>query len=342
MDTAEVMERLRKSLAAHSLVLIRKEFLDRAGWEEGMRVFGRTPQWAQFPLSVVSSQSISQIPPALAERIAEDDMRTATIEPVLEIDGNYYRPVFIPIQDVGRRDVANVVLLVDVSQEINTARFALLLGGMAYLAGGVLLFVLFYYLVGWIGRRIEQNEQRLEQLASVDQLTGLYNRRMYHSILAAEIARAQRYDHPLSILMLDIDHFKHVNDNYGHVTGDRILERLGRLLTDSVRGENIVCRYGGEEFTIIVPELGAEAASEMAERLREIVEQTNFDSAEDRKFKITISIGVAAFPDSGYTVEQLTRAADIALYAAKESGRNRVTQYKKRHTRSIAQQVHPD
>jgi len=293
-----------------------------------MRVFGRTPQWDRFPHSVVSSQSLSQIPPVLAERIAHDDMRTAPIEPVIEIDGSYYRPVFIPIQDVALRDVANVVLLVDVSPEINTARLALLLGGIAYLAGGVLLFILFYRLVGWIGRRIEHNEQRLEQLATVDQLTGLYNYRMYYSILNGEIARAQRYGHTLSVLMLDVDHFKRVNDDYGHLAGDRVLERLGLLLKESVRGENVVCRYGGEEFSIIVPELGAKAAGEMAERLREIVEQTDFGSGKDQDIKITVSVGVAAFPESAGTVEQLTKAADTALYAAKEGGRNRVSQYK--------------
>jgi diguanylate cyclase (GGDEF)-like protein len=219
---------------------------------------------------------------------------------------------------------------VDVSPDINTARLALLLGAIAYLAGGGVLFVLFYRLVGWVGRRIEHNERRLEQLATVDQLTGLYNYRMYHSILSTEIARAQRHGHPLSVLMLDIDHFKRINDNYGHVAGDRVLERLGLLLKESVRSENMVCRYGGEEFAIIVPEIGAEAAGEMAERLREIVEQTNFDDGKDHKFKITISIGVAAFPESAGTLEQLTKSADIALYAAKEGGRNRVLQYKKK------------
>ena len=329
METPEVVEQLRKALGAHGFVLIRKEFLDRAGWEEGMRVFGRTPDWNRFPHSVIDSQSLQQIPPELAERFARDEMKTAPNEPVIQIDQSFYRPLFIPIQDVGGRAVANVVLLVDVSQEINTARLALLLGAIAYLAGGILLFILFYRLVGWVGRRIEHNEQKLEQLATVDQLTGLYNYRMYNSILKAEITRAQRYGRPVSILMLDIDYFKRVNDNYGHVVGDRVLERLALLLKESVRGENSVCRYGGEEFAIIVPELGPEAASEMAERLREIVEQTDFDSGKNHKIKITVSIGVAAFPESASTVDELTKAVDIALYAAKEGGRNRVSQYKK-------------
>ncbi len=329
METPEVVERIRRSLGAHAFVLIKKEFLDQAGWEEGMRVFGRAPDWSRFPHSAISSQSLPQIPPVLAERFARDELETAPNEPVIQIDQSFYRPLFVPIQDVGGRAVATVVLLVDVSQEINTARLALLLGAIAYLAGGILLFILFYRLVGWVGRRIEDNQQRLEQLAAVDPLTGLYNHRMYRSILHGEITRAQRYGRTLSVLMLDIDHFKRINDDYGHVVGDGVLERLGLLLRDSVRSENSVCRYGGEEFTIIVPEFGAEATSEMAERLREIIAQTPFSNGKDQDIKITVSIGVAAFPEMASSAEELTKAADIALYAAKEEGRNRVSRYKK-------------
>ena len=329
METPEVVERIRKSLSAQAFVLVKKEFLDRAGWEDGMRAFGRTPDWDRFPLSVVSSQSISQIPPELAERFARDELETAPDEPVIQIDQSYYRPLFVPIQDVGGRAVATVALLVDVSQEINTARLALLLGAIAYLAGGILLFVLFYRLVGWVGRRIEDNQQRLEQLAAIDKLTGLYNNRMYNFILTGEITRAQRHGRPISVLMLDIDHFKRINDDHGHLAGDRVLERLGLLLRECTRSGNSVCRYGGEEFAIILPELGVEVAGETAERLREIVEQTEFDIGKDHRIKVTVSIGVAAFPGSAGTAEDLTKAADIALYAAKEGGRNRVSRYEK-------------
>jgi diguanylate cyclase (GGDEF)-like protein len=329
METSEVVDRIRKSLAAEAFVVIKKEFLDRAGWEDGMRVFGRTPDWDRFPHSVISSQTLPQVPPELAERFAHDKMETAENEPVIQIEQGFYRPLFIPLQDVGGRAVATVVLLVDISQEINTARLALTLGAIAYLAGGILLFILFYHLVGWVGRRIEANQQSLEQLAAIDDLTGLYNSRMYHSMLTGEIARAQRHGRPISVLMLDIDYFKRVNDDYGHLAGDRVLERLGLLLKESTRGGNSVCRYGGEEFTIILPELGAEVASQTAERLRKIVEQTDFDIGENRKVRITVSIGVAGLPESASTAEELTKAADIALYMAKEEGRNRVSRYKK-------------
>jgi len=329
METPQVVERIRKALGAHGFVLIKKQYLDRAGWEEGMRVFGRKPDWNQFPDYVVSSQSLAQIPPELAERFARGELETAANEPVIQIDESYYRPLFVPIQDVSGHAVATAVLLVDVSQEINTARLALLIGAVAYLAGGVLLFILFYRLVGWVGRRIEDNQQKLEHLAIVDELTGLYNQRMYYVTLNSELARAQRHARPLSVIMLDIDWFKRINDDYGHIVGDRVLERLGKLLRDSVRAENCVCRYGGEEFAVIVPEFGAEAASELAERLRDAVQQTTFASVKDRDVRLTVSVGVAAYPEAGGTAEDLTKAADTALYDAKAGGRNRVARYRK-------------
>ncbi len=329
METPEVVERIRKSLNAQAFVLIKKEFLDRAGWEDGMRVFGRTPDWDRFSHDVIASQSLPLLPPELAERFERGEMETAPDEPVIQIDQSFYRPLFVPIQDVGGRAVATVVLLVDVSREIDAARLALLLGAIAYLAGGILLFVLFYRLVGWIGRRIERNEQELERLAATDKLTGLYNNRTYYSILSGEITRAKRQGRSISVLILDLDHFKRINDEHGHLAGDRVLESLGLLLRESTRSGNSVCRYGGEEFAVILPELGMEVASETAERLREIVERTDFDIGEDRRIKITVSIGVAAFPESAGTAEDLTKAADTALYAAKEEGRNRVSRYKK-------------
>ncbi|MFN3659416.1 MAG: diguanylate cyclase [Pseudolabrys sp.] len=328
METPEVVERIRKSFGAHGFVLIRKQFLDRTGWEEGMRVFGRTPDWGRFPDYVVSSQSLPTIPPELVVRFERGDLQTAADEPVIEIDGDFYRPLFVPIQDVGGQAVATAVLLVDVSQEINTARLALLLGAIAYLAGGILLFVLFYRLVGWLGRRIETGQQRLEQLAIVDELTGVYNRRMYDSILDSEIARAQRHDRRLSVLILDIDHFKRVNDSHGHLVGDQVLHQVATLLRDSVRAENSVCRYGGEEFAIIVPEFGADAAGELAERLRDAVARRTFGGGPGHEVRVTVSIGVAGFPDMAHSADALTAAADAALYTAKQAGRDRVVIYR--------------
>ncbi|MFA7415886.1 MAG: diguanylate cyclase [Rhizobium sp.] len=339
METPEMVDRIRESLGAESFVLIRKEFLDQAGWEEGMGVFGRRADWNRFPQYVVSSQTLPAIPQELAGRFERGEMETAPDEPAIQFAQRFYRPLFVPINDVGGRTVATIALLVDVSNEVDAARLALLLGGIAYLAGGVLLFIVFYRLVGWIGQRIEDNERKLHELAAIDKLTGLFNNRIYQASLTNEITRAQRFGHPISVLMLDIDHFKEVNDTYGHVAGDRVLERLGHLLREYTCTGSSVCRYGGEEFAIILPELGAETAMETADRLRAIVEQTDFDIGEDRRIKATVSIGVAAFPESAATAEELTKAADAALYTAKGEGRNRVSRYRNSSMRASDSRV---
>jgi diguanylate cyclase (GGDEF)-like protein len=326
IDTFKVVERIRQSVGAHAFVLVRKEFLDRSGWEEGMRVSGRTPDWNRLPNSVIYSQSLPQIPPELAERFVRSEMETAADEPLIQIKQRLYRPLFIPLQDVRGRDVATVAFLIDISEEAGSVRLALLLGAIA---GGLLPFILFFHLAGRFRRRIAADEQKLKQLVTLDELTGLYNNRMYYSLLAGEILRAQPQGRPISVLLLDIDHLEDVNDEHGHPAGDRVLERLGRLLKEFTPSGNSVCRYGGGEFTIILPELGVEVASEMAERLREVIERTDFDIGQDRRIKITVSIGVAAFPEAGGAAEDLTRAAELALYTAEKEGRNRVSRYKK-------------
>ncbi|MEK7995394.1 MAG: diguanylate cyclase [Planctomycetota bacterium] len=336
METPELVERLRKSLGAHAFVLIKKKFLDRKGWEEGMHAMGRAPDWDRFADYVVSSQSLAEIPTALAERIARNAMENHEDEPVIQVGVNYYRPLFLPIQDIADRNVATVALLVDISQEINTARLALSLGAVAYLAGGGLLFVFFYRLVGWVGQRVEKSQQELEQLATVDQLTGLHNRRMCYSILKAEIAHAERFGGPVSFLMLDIDHFKRVNDTYGHVAGDQVLEQLGLLLKEFVRDGDSVCRYGGEEFAVILRDADMADAASMAERLRANIEQGGFDVGGGQRLKFNVSIGVAAYPESASSIEKLIEAADTALYAAKDAGRNRISQYEKPAVRAEA------
>lgn len=152
---------------------------------------------------------------------------------------------------------------------------------------------------------------------------------MFYSLLEDEIARSRRYKRSVALLMLDIDHFKRVNDTYDHVAGDRILEGLARLLEKTARHEDRVCRYGGEEISIILPESSVQTAMQMAERLRAAVEQALFNDDSGQEIRITVSIGTAALPELATTLPELVLATDIALYAAKESGRNRVCQYEK-------------
>jgi diguanylate cyclase (GGDEF)-like protein len=169
--------------------------------------------------------------------------------------------------------------------------------------------------------------QQAEELASHDSLTELYNHRMFYSLLKDEIVRTQRYNRPVSLLMLDIDYFKCVNDTRGHQAGDAILKGLSELLMKQARAIDRVCRYGGEEFTVILTETEAVAAMSIAERLRAAVEHQSFDIGGGKTISITVSIGVATYPQQANSLEELVKASDVALYAAKGSGRNRVCRY---------------
>ncbi len=174
--------------------------------------------------------------------------------------------------------------------------------------------------------RLEADQAALAELATHDGLTGLYNHRTFYALLADELARAQRFSRPLSLLMLDIDHFKRVNDTHGHLAGDAVLKALGKLLHREVRGIDRVCRYGGEEITVILPETDIDAAAHVAERLRAAVEAQPFD-ANSEPIRLTVSIGVASFPAHADSAETLVAAADAALYAAKRGGRNLVVRH---------------
>ncbi|HEY5717077.1 MAG TPA: diguanylate cyclase [Motiliproteus sp.] len=161
-------------------------------------------------------------------------------------------------------------------------------------------------------------EQQLIRISTTDALTDLYNRRFLDKTLAQELERARRYNHPLSVLMFDVDHFKKFNDTHGHDQGDRVLISIGQTMKDAVRTVDFPCRYGGEEFVIILPDTERDGALVMAERLREQVQNTLVDGLQ-----VTISIGVATYPLGQFdTPESFIESADGALYQAKDGGRN--------------------
>ncbi|KGK42748.1 hypothetical protein LH51_04905 [Nitrincola sp. A-D6] len=167
-------------------------------------------------------------------------------------------------------------------------------------------------------------EQELERLATHDSLTGLYNRHKLMHRLHEDVARAQRYQHPLCVLLIDIDNFKLVNDQFGHQAGDEVLRRIGALLGETIRDVDYAGRYGGEELVIVLPETCKHVGLEIAERLRSHIESEHWAQAGGNLGTITISVGVVAYPDLKGTVEELFLAADLALYRAKKGGRNQV------------------
>lgn len=167
---------------------------------------------------------------------------------------------------------------------------------------------------------------RLEQLAQTDPLTQLLNRRALTERIMAEMERALRYDSTLALLMIDLDHFKAVNDTHGHLVGDDVLRDLGHLLNRTIRGSDITARYGGEEFLVLLPETDDVGAVAFAERIRVAVEEHAFArDAANEPLRLTASVGVAVFPAARIeNVEDLFARADAALYRAKAEGRNRV------------------
>lgn len=170
--------------------------------------------------------------------------------------------------------------------------------------------------------RLYEETQRLSQ---TDPLTDLYNRRALEKRLQDELRRAQRYHHPLSLIMADIDHFKHYNDTHGHPQGDVVLRQVAGLLRSNVRETDFVARYGGEEFLIILPETTKEGGLHAAEKIRLAVETKSFAHAETQPGgRLTLSLGVATYPEDLAEGQGLIHKADEALYAAKRAGRNRV------------------
>jgi diguanylate cyclase (GGDEF)-like protein len=163
--------------------------------------------------------------------------------------------------------------------------------------------------------------ERVKQLAYLDGLTGIFNRRFFELRILEEIERARRYGTGMAVIMADIDQFKRLNDEFGHVLGDEVLRQVSSLFHQQVRKIDVVCRYGGEEFGILLTQTSAPHAMNIAEKLRKMVAGWQFPGVPRT---VTISAGAAAFPDQGTTRDDLVRAADNALYAAKQSGRNRV------------------
>jgi len=171
--------------------------------------------------------------------------------------------------------------------------------------------------------------QKLEKLATTDPLTGIANRRKMTEQIAHELERARRFHHPLSLLMIDIDHFKRINDTYGHEVGDQAIVAVSRLLTESMRAIDLVARFGGEEFVLLMPETHGDVAVHAAERLRAAVSALIVEAEDGAQVALTISVGVSAADPQGAqdTPSSLLVRADKALYRAKKEGRNRVERF---------------
>lgn len=192
----------------------------------------------------------------------------------------------------------------------------------------LLLLAVIYRIILGLKRKIAEYQSKIQKMAITDELTGLFNRRHFFFRLQEEFERTKRYGAPLGCLMLDIDHFKNVNDTWGHHNGDRVLEGISSVLKEACRGSDVVARLGGEEFVVLLPETKAAGALAVAEKIRKSVAESCFPADSGETITVTVSLGVAA-PEpetlAGFVAaDHMVKLADEALYAAKAGGRNRV------------------
>lgn len=184
-----------------------------------------------------------------------------------------------------------------------------------------------FFLLGQGIVRMLENNMQMEKMVSIDRLTQLHNRNHYDSQLPLEMERAIRNRKNLAFLIMDIDDFKRINDRYGHDIGDAVLKLIATVTRDHLRKIDLLFRYGGEEFIVLLPGAGKEAAARTAERIREVVSKTKHTLDDGREIGVTISIGGCIFPNDGQKELDLFRKADSALYMSKRSGKNKVTFY---------------
>jgi diguanylate cyclase (GGDEF)-like protein len=182
------------------------------------------------------------------------------------------------------------------------------------------------YLAGQASASISNiaEQQEVGEQAVTDELTGLSNRRAFAEWMEVELERARRFNHSLSLVMIDLDDFKQVNDTFGHLNGDEVLRAVGRVLRSQSREIDSAARYGGEEFAVALPETGPEGAHEQAERIRELIEAESIDLGDGKTLHVTASFGTATSPGVAGSVRELIAGADSALYTAKRNGKNRV------------------
>jgi len=195
-----------------------------------------------------------------------------------------------------------------------------------------LVLLLFFYLLFRFGirhlfaevdhlfRMLEMRNRKLEKMTQTDFLTKTLNRKTFRKMLGSEVQRARRYGHPLSLIFFDIDNFKKINDTYGHKVGDKVLKEVSALVGDGVRENDALCRWGGEEFLLLLPETGRPTALEVAEKLRKAVEAHPIPEAGGG---VTCSFGVAQLEGEEHP-EQFVNRADMSMYQAKQSGKNKV------------------
>ncbi len=301
------------------------------GGTEGTLVVSTTDA-AEFANSVNSATGLPFIVSTGGTTIAAGAEGASSLD--LSGTGSRTEDVDLPSGDYRAR----VVTLPDASEQVRAAllgpRDSGFSSGQALVAGIlVALLLLAAALIVPLVRGLRQQHERTEEEAITDELTGLSNHRRFRQILSKEVERAKRFDRPLSVVMLDLDDFKAINDTYGHLQGDRVLREVGEILRSESREVDEPARYGGEEFAIALPETRIDGAMEVGERIRRRLDAVRLPIDDRGEIAIRASVGVAGSPEQPPDVVSLIKAADQALYTAKQQGKNRTAMAARRRVR---------
>lgn len=326
IEIDRTLGKLQQLTGVTLFMLVDKNLLDRRRWEEGMQMVGRVPNWDRYPQHVLVGMSpgadaalLATHPAIVAGASAEGGVRRVRLDQrVVDVD-------VAPMTDVGGRTVGLMVVAQDFSEaERRQQRFMAAVIGAALLVGFVLLLTANRFIDHTYARLARTRKERddLHEKAQRDALTGLYRQDAFYRLLEREVGRAAEGGGEFALLMIDADRFKEVNDTHGHRSGDQVLQSVAELIRAAVRPGDPVARYGGEEFAVILPDMSLDAAGIVAERIRAGVEAHAF-LGPPASLHLTLSIGIAVYPQHGGGAESLVTAADKALYAAKQAGRNR-------------------
>jgi len=323
MEVEHLFDEVEDMMDVAVVVLLEKALLQQQEWEQGVRMLGGVPDWQRFPALVTTLFRHEKVASHMLEQFAARG-EEVILKPFDMNSGDAsFRVVPVSIADVRNNHVGYAIAYMDITDQSLAARKQLLLALAIAIAVGITLFAFFYKLLDRTEQSLLRADCKLRELATHDGLTGLLNHRMFQMRLEGESQRASRYGKPLSLLMIDVDHFKAVNDNYGHHVGDLVLKRISKLITDQCRNIDTICRYGGEEIAVLLPETPLNEGVLAAERIRMHIAADEYKASENETLKVTVSIGVAAFPSHTVTATELAHNADKALYEAKEAGRNR-------------------
>lgn len=322
MELDHIINRLKQVLGFDIELFIQKKYLNEEAWKDGMNVLKRNINWEEFN-NLVATKHI--IHPVFRSFIQDGNVDNSFHKGAIisyEKEGSTFWLLSVPITDVDDQAIASLLILADTSFETNVAQETILKVSVAILFLVGLLLTLFLRQINKVIIDVSQDEQLLKTMASRDPLTNLFTRRVFNEHLKREILNAEKNNTSFSLALIDMDHFKNVNDTYGHNAGDIVLQKTGQHILSICRETDIACRFGGEEFVILVKSSNTVHIKLLVERIRKKIEDTPFDIGEKDSIYLTVSAGVSYYNKATDDSLGMISAADKALYTAKSNGRN--------------------